>query len=106
WSNIQMHCWRYSDNPWDQCALLPYQGKQCLLWHQTVGTLGAWSLAHINDRVLEEMRWIIQNKSANAYLLKLSQVSCSFPKINVGILLLISHCTSLCFPNDNHHMFP
>ncbi|KAF9235922.1 hypothetical protein BU15DRAFT_50772 [Melanogaster broomeanus] len=78
WSNIQTHRWRYSDDQWDQLALLMYQGEQRPLWHQTVGTPGAWSLARINDRVLLETRRIIQNKSANSYLLKLAQVSRPF----------------------------
>ncbi|KAF8835960.1 hypothetical protein BDN67DRAFT_958557 [Paxillus ammoniavirescens] len=74
WSAIQTHPWRYSNNILDQRALITYQGEQRPRWHQTVGTNSAWSLSHINEKVLAETRRIIQNQSANSLLIKLAQV--------------------------------
>ncbi|KAG6328371.1 hypothetical protein ID866_10718 [Astraeus odoratus] len=53
WTAIHTHPWQHIDDPFSQKALLAYQAQQRQLWHLTVGTAHNWSLAEINEQVLQ-----------------------------------------------------
>jgi hypothetical protein len=55
WSALQNHCWCHAFDTHKQCALLLYQAQQRHRWHLSVGSSNSWSLARINQDLLDEV---------------------------------------------------
>jgi hypothetical protein len=62
WSALQNHRWRHDFNAHKQWALLLYQAQQWRRWHLAVGSSNSWSLARINQELLDEAREDIFNQ--------------------------------------------
>ncbi len=75
WSNLQTHKWRFSSNDFAKRALLVYQGQQRKKWHLTIGTMGGYSLAQINQDLLVKTRDALQSQAFNKELTRLSKAS-------------------------------
>ncbi|KAG2357194.1 hypothetical protein BDR07DRAFT_1490988 [Suillus spraguei] len=54
WSTLQNHCWRHTFDAHKQCALLLYQAQQRRRWHLSAGSCNSWSLARINQSLLDK----------------------------------------------------
>ncbi|KAG1809924.1 uncharacterized protein HD556DRAFT_1223149 [Suillus plorans] len=56
WSALQNHRWRHDFDAHKQRALLLYQAQQRRRWHLSIGSSNSWSLAKINQDLLNEAR--------------------------------------------------
>ncbi|KAI9574137.1 hypothetical protein HD554DRAFT_2165639 [Boletus coccyginus] len=56
WTAIHRHPWRHASDRFSQQALRIYQAQQRRKWHLAAGTSHSWSLAKINQDVLQEAR--------------------------------------------------
>jgi hypothetical protein len=54
WSALQNHRWRHDFDVHKQRALLLYQAQQRWRWHLAIGSSNSWSLAKINQELLDE----------------------------------------------------
>ncbi|KAG1720518.1 hypothetical protein EDB19DRAFT_1835946 [Suillus lakei] len=54
WSMLQNHHWRHAFNTHKQHALLLYQVQQRCRWHLAIGSSNSWSLARVNQDLLDE----------------------------------------------------
>jgi hypothetical protein len=54
WSALQNHCWRHDFDAHMQRVLLLYQAQQQRCWHLAVGSSNCWSLARINQELLDK----------------------------------------------------
>ncbi|KAJ8589189.1 hypothetical protein M405DRAFT_818456 [Rhizopogon salebrosus TDB-379] len=73
WSALQNHRWRYSQDKIRQRALLVYQGQQRRRWHLTVGGPLSYSLARINQDLLDETKEELLDQSRNRAALLANQ---------------------------------
>ncbi|KAG2145676.1 hypothetical protein BD769DRAFT_1771727 [Suillus cothurnatus] len=55
WSALQNHRWCHAFNTHKQWALLLYQAQQRCCWHLSVGSSNSWSLARINQPLLDKV---------------------------------------------------
>lgn len=62
WSALQNHRWRHDFDTHKQRALLLYQAQQRRHWHLSIGSSNSWSLARINQELLDEARETIFNQ--------------------------------------------
>jgi len=62
WSALQNHRWRHDFDVHKQRALLLYQAQQHRRWHLAIGSSNSWSLAKINQELLDEARETIFNQ--------------------------------------------
>jgi hypothetical protein len=62
WSALQNHRWRHDFNVHKQRALLLYQAQQHRHWHLAIGSSNSWSLAKINQELLDEAQETIFNQ--------------------------------------------
>jgi hypothetical protein len=56
WTAIHRHPWCHASDRFSQQALRAYQAQQRRKWHLAAGTSHSWSLAKINQDVLQETR--------------------------------------------------
>jgi hypothetical protein len=54
WSALQNHRWCHNFDAHKQQALLLYQAQQCRCWHLAIGSSNSWSLAKINQELLDK----------------------------------------------------
>ncbi|KAG2129055.1 uncharacterized protein EDB93DRAFT_1095637, partial [Suillus bovinus] len=62
WSALQNHRWRHDFDVHKQHALLFYQAQQQRRWHLAIGSANSWSLAKINQDLLDEACKMIFNQ--------------------------------------------
>lgn len=62
WSALQNHRWRHDFDIHKQRALLLYQAQQRRRWHLAIGSSNSWSLARINQELLNEARETVFNQ--------------------------------------------
>ncbi|KAG1903423.1 isoprenoid synthase domain-containing protein [Suillus fuscotomentosus] len=62
WSTLQNHRWHHDFDTHKQSTLLLYQAQQCKCWHLTIGSSNSWSIAKINQDLLNEARETIFNQ--------------------------------------------
>ena len=79
WTAIHGHPWRHASDRFSQQALRVYQAQQRRKWHLAAGTAHSWSLAKINQDVLQETRDAIIADSHQRELAALNEVSSNPP---------------------------
>jgi hypothetical protein len=79
WSALQNHRWRHSRDKTKQRALLVYQGVQRKRWHLAIAGPNSYSLANINQELLDETKEDLLDQSRNRAALAASQVRFLFP---------------------------
>lgn len=62
WSMLKNHRWLHNFNTHKQRALLLYQAQQQRRWHLAIGSSNSWSLAKINQDLLDEAHKTIFNQ--------------------------------------------
>lgn len=62
WSALQNHRWRHDFDIHKQRALLLYQAQQRRHWHLAIGSSNSWSLARINQELLNEAQETVFNQ--------------------------------------------
>jgi len=75
WSGLQTHRWRHTSDKIKQRALLVYQSKQHRRWHLTAGGPHSYSLARVNQDLLDETKEELLDQSRNRAALAHLQVS-------------------------------
>jgi len=77
WTAIHGHPWCHAMDRFSQWALLVYQAQQQRKWHLAAGTAHNWSLARINQEVLQEAKDVIITEAHKCELIALREVSVS-----------------------------
>ncbi|KAF8555491.1 hypothetical protein OG21DRAFT_1483843, partial [Imleria badia] len=75
WTAIHRHPWRHASDRFSQQALRAYQAQQRRKWHLAAGTSHGWSLAKINQDVLQETRDVIIADAHQRELTALNEVN-------------------------------
>ena len=75
WTAIHRHPWRHASDRFSQQALRAYQAQQRRKWHLAAGTSHSWSLAKINQDVLQETRDAIIADAHQRELAALNEVN-------------------------------
>ena len=81
WSALQTHCWCHARDKTKQRVLLVYQGTQRKRWHLAIAGPNSYSLANINQELLDEMKEDLLDQSRNHTALAVTQVRFS-PQTN------------------------
>ena len=78
WTAIHKHPWRHATDRFSQRVLFTYQAQQQRKWHLAAGTAHNWSLARINQEVLQEVKDVIITDAHEREITALREVSTLF----------------------------
>ncbi|KIK91859.1 hypothetical protein PAXRUDRAFT_148542 [Paxillus rubicundulus Ve08.2h10] len=74
WTALENHPWRHSCLEYSKCTLLHYQGQQRHCWHHLVSTPKAFSLAELEQQLLDQTREHLMHQDKTNEIKQLKQV--------------------------------